>query len=500
MNILKFFTGVGGKKNRPPIQKNQVAEPKNKDSVPISPGRVSVPDDEPGNFIHTLRGLTHMVTPSFRVEVIQLIRDLYKVNPDVNIALQDMFKLANTGHNITFPNNTDKEADKMRDHLAKASQRWSTYTAGIDGLVNKMIVQLMVSGAISVESVPNEKLDGLSTILFLKPDRIIFQRENNGVYHPYQKNTLWNGTRDERDYIRLNTETYCYVGMYNDTDEPYGIPPFMASLDSLKGQHDMKTNFKYIMEVCGMVGFLEALMEKPAQRANESTEAYTRRLNRELLLLKKNVKEGMRDGVVTGYIDDHQFKLNSTSKEMGNIDKPWNMNQQSVANGLGVNGNLIGVQASVGEGATGIMLSKLISQLKNIQMIVSYVLKFIYELELRLAGFDCKGITITWGSSTISDEVKIQQGRQYKIQNLDLLYKAGIISQYQYAWEMGYDSPSEEEPRVSLDDQYAKGGNSDPQEGTKKKQRQDDKNQSARRSRDKNNPTPSRGDQNTKSR
>lgn len=101
-------------------------------------------------------------------------------------------------------------------------------------------------------------------------------------------------------------------------------------------------------------------------------------------------------------------------------------------------------------------------------MIVSYVLKFIYELELRLAGFDCKGISITWGSSTISDEVKIQQGRQYKIQNLDLLYKAGIISQYQYAWEMGYDSPSEEEPRVSLEDQFAKGGNSDPQEGTKK--------------------------------
>ncbi len=50
--------------------------------------------------------------------------------------------------------------------------------------------------------------------------------------------------------------------MYNDTDEPYGIPPFMASLDSLKGQHDMKTNFKHIMEICGMVGFLEALMEK----------------------------------------------------------------------------------------------------------------------------------------------------------------------------------------------------------------------------------------------
>ena len=64
---------------------------------------------------------------------------------------------------------------------------------------------------------------------------------------------------------------------------------------------------------------------------------------------------------------------------------------------------------------------------------------------------------------------------------------------------MGYDSPDEDEPRVSLEDQFAK-GNSDPQEGIKKKQRQDDKNQSARRSRDKTNPAPSRGDQNTKAR
>lgn len=101
-------------------------------------------------------------------------------------------------------------------------------------------------------------------------------------------------------------------------------------------------------------------------------------------------------------------------------------------------------------------------------MLVAYVLDRLYSLELRLAGFNNKGMKIDWGTSTVSDEVKIQQGLQYKIQNLDLLYKAGIISQEQYAWAMGYDSPDEDEPRVSLEDQFAKGGNSDPQEGTKK--------------------------------
>lgn len=493
MKILDYFIFRNRIKKKESTSESQnKSDPK--PSTTISPGRVSVDEDD-SNIIRTLQGLTKMVDPSFRVEVIPLLRNLYKVNPDMSIALQDMFKLANTKHTITFPNNTDSEADKMRDHLLKATKKWSIYTAGIDGLVNRMMVQLLVSGAISVEGVPNDDLSGLATVLFLKPENIVFKREVNGVYSPYQRNH--NYFAKNQDYIKLNTETYFYTGMFNDLDEPYGIPPFMASLDPLKGQHDMKVNFKHIMEVAGLVGFLEAKIQKSPQKPNESNAAYENRLYRDLKTLKKNIINGMKDGVVTGYIDDHEFKLNSTTKELGNIEKPWNMNQQAVANGLGVNGSIIGVSANVGEGATGIMLSKMISQLKNIQMLIGYVLDKLYSLELRLAGFNNKGMRITWGTSTISDEVKVQQGLQYKIQNLDLLYKAGIISQYQYAWEMGYDSPDNDEPRVSLEDQFSKG---DPQEATKKKQRQEDKNQSARRSRDKTNPSPSRGDQNTKAR
>lgn len=490
---MKLFNLFGRKS--PPREDTQENEyPRNKPETPISPGRVSVDEDE--SIFLTLKGQTKMVEPSFRVEVIKLIRDLYKVNPDMSIATQDMFKLANTGHNVTFPNNEDSEAEKMRDHLKSVTKKWSRYTAGIDGLVNKMMVQLLVGGAVSVEAVPNDKLDGLATILFLKPENIIFKREANGIYSPYQRNT--NALVKNGQYIKLNPETYFYAGMFNDTDEPYGIPPFMAALDSLKGQHDMRINFKHIMEICGMVGFLEAKMAKSDQRPNESVTAYEARLNRELIRLKKNLKEGMKDGIVTGYIDDHEFNLNSTTKELGNIEVPWNMNQQSVANGLGVNGSIIGLGNVTGDGASGTMLSKMISQLKNLQMIVGFVLEKIYSLELLLAGFNNKGIRITWGTSTISDEVKVQQGLQYKIQNLDLLYKAGIISQDQYAWEMGYDSPDEDEPRLSLEDQN--GVNNDPQEATKKKQRQSDKNQSARRSRDKGSSSGRRNDQNTKPR
>lgn len=483
-NPLKWF------RNHSEVIENKAPD---KDTSSIPPGRVSVPDDSSQGLVVSLRDITNLVTPSFRSNIIPLIRDLYKVNPDMSIAIQDMFKLSNTGHTISFPNNTPEEAKKMKEHLSMVSKRWSNYTAGINGLVNRFIVQCLTSGAISIEAVPNNKLDGISTIVFVNPENIYFRRLENGVYHPYQKNpyTILN---DKPDFIKLNTETYIYVGMYNDTDEPYGVPPFMAALDSIKGQHDMRVNFKHIMELMGMVGFLEAKMEKPPREPNESVQAYRARLNNTLVKLKKNMMGGLKDGIVTGYKEDHEFKLNSTTQSLQNLEKPWAMNQQSVANGLGINSNIIGVQTSNTEGGAGILLSKMISQLKNIQMLVSHILEFIYTLELRLSGFNNKGIKVEFGTSTISDELKVQQGLEYKIRNLQALYNQGIINQQQYAWAMGYEKPDQKEPRQINNDI------SDIEDSAKKQKREADKDKSDRKTRDKNNPMPKRKDQDTKTR
>lgn len=492
MKIFGYNISVTKSENNPLSQK--AGERRNSDRITgITPGRVSVPDDNLGSEIYTLRDFTSMVNPSFRVEIIQLIRNLYKVNPDVGKAVRDMYQLTNTGHQILFPNNTDKEAKEMNDHLSKVTKKWSNYTAGIDGLVNRMVVQAFIGGAISIEGVPNQDLTGLATVLFVKPETIVFRRENNGVYQPYQRNNDF--LRVNKDYIKLNTQTYKYISIFNDTDEPYGIPLFMMALDSIKTQADMKVNIKHIMENAGMLGFMEVLIAKDDQRGNESVERYKRRLSNDLLTAKRNLKEGMKDGIVVGFKDDHEFNLHSTTKEMGNMDKPWNMNQQSVANGLGVNSSLIGVSTANTEGGAGINLSTLLSQLKNLQTLLSNALEFLYTLELRLAGFNCKGIKIYWYPATVSDDVKIQQARQYKVQVLNALYRDGIINLLQYAQEMGYDTPDQDEPRVPLEQQS---GNS-PTISDEDKDK-DTKNKSARRSRDKDNPVPKRKDQNPKAR
>ena len=497
MSILTDLTGWFNRGKKKPIKPDHYKDkPDDMGDTPLSPGRVSAPDDTYGSTILSLNGLTKLVTPSFRTELIPLIRDLYKVNPDVSISVQDMFKLANTGHKISFPSNTPEEAKKMREHLLKKHEQWGMYTGGIDGIVNKMAVQVLISGAISIEAVPSLNIDGVDTILFIKPETIIFKRDSNGVYTPYQKNPNPLGNK-KPEYIKLNTETYKYSSMYNDLDEPYGIPPFLAALDSLKGQHDMRENFKHIMEIMGMVGFLEAKIEKPSRKSNESETAYQTRLEHLLRQLKINLKDGLKDGVVTGFMEEHEFELNSTTQNLSNIEKPWNMNQQSVANGLGVNSSIIGVQAQTTEGGAGIQLSKMIAQLVNLQNLLSNALAFIYSLELRLAGFNNKGVEIVFNTSTVSDEVKVQQGKEYKIRNLTSLYNQGIISQEDFAFAMGYRHPDQKKPRVPLE---PSNGVSTPDDSAKKQKRESDKDKSDRRVRDKNNPTPKRGDQDTRPR
>lgn len=483
LNPLKWF-------QRTDSQQKESKKEEPKSSV-ISPGRVSVPNDQYTS-IGALSELTNLVTPSFRDDLIPIIRALYKINPDMSIAVQDMFKLANTGHIIRFPNNTTDEALKMMDHLHEASKKWSNYSAGIDGLVNKMICQCLIGGAISIEGVPNQDLTGISTILFVNPEDIRFKRESDGVYKPYQINKFRNNNKRD-SYIKLNTETYLYSGTYNDVDEPYGIPPFMGALDSIKTQHDMRINFKEIMEIMGMVGFLEAKMQKPSRRASESEDTYMNRLTSLLTQLKINLREGMKDGIVTGFVDDHEFKLNSTTASMQNMDVPWSMNQQSVANGLGITSSIIGVQQNTTEGGAGIMLSKLISQLKNIQMMVKFALEFLYSLELRLAGMPNKGIEVVFGTSTISDEIKVQQAQEYKIKNVISKYQQGLISQDQAAWELGYTKPDQPEPRVS-DDNGERGVE------TPDRKREADKDKSDRKTRDKDNPIPKRKDQDSRPR
>ena len=286
--------------------------------------------------------------------------------------------------------------------------------------------------------------------------------------------------------------TYQYFGLYSDEDTPYGIPPFLASMKAISTQKDMKDNIHHILNQLGLLGYHETKVQKPDQFAHESDTVYQQRINKLLADTKRNIIQGFKEGVVVGFEEDHEFQFHSTTKNLNGVTDLFNMNENQIANGLKTSPAFLGVKSGSTESFLSIVFTKTLSQLKNVQKILSSVLRKGYELELTLAGYDPKLLTsVEFKSSTVTDDLKLQQGKEIKQRVLHALWVDGIISSEQYSEEMGYTKPH----RIVKPPEPGAKSNPDV---SKKEKREADKNKSDRRSRDKNKPQPKRKDNNTK--
>ena len=482
---------VGKMKNLPQPPKSKQNNQRKKKNVSVPAGRVSVPSkvyDE--HLLNNIKGNLNLIKPDFTFEAIPLIRKLYKINEDIGLALFDLIQLTNTGHDIKFKQDAPPElADEMRAHLQKVSKTWHVGSAGINGLVNKWIAQIYVSGALSVEWVANKYLTGVDQCAMVNPETIRCGMVK-GRYKFYQKSSLIGNSFS--GYIELNPITYQYFGLFSDEDTPYGVPPFLAALKAISTQKDMKDNIHHILNQLGLLGYLETKLEKPDQQANERDDTYMTRLNKLLSDTKRNIIQGFKEGVVVGFREDHEFEFHSTTKNLNGVTDLFNMNENQIANGLKTSPAFLGVKSGSTESFLSIVFTKTLSQLKNVQQILSEALFRGYELELMLAGYDSNYLdTVEFRPSTVTDDLKLQQGKEVKQRVLHALWIDRIISSEQYAEEMGYTKPFDiiEPPKP--------GEVSNP-DAAKKQKREDDKNKSDRKVRDKNKPQPKRKDNNTK--
>jgi hypothetical protein len=482
---------------RNPFKKDEVEVLKvvNKRTLPPA-GRISQPDFYSDNSMINIGTQYDFVTPSFVRDSIPLIRKLYKVNADVGAIIFDLISLTNTGHSIHFDQTVPpKQVDAMRKHLSRVSKGWGSGVSGIDGLINKMVAQIWVSGALSNEWIPNKTLTGIQNNSLVNPENIEFRYDKiNNKYLPYQKLT---GTLQiQKSYVKLNDLTYKYFALLNDTDEPFGIPPFLTAMEDIGTQKDMKTNINHILKQLGLLGYLETKVAKPDQQTNESVTQYEARLNKLLTETKNNIQDGFMQGIVVGFEDDHEFEFNSTTKNLGGVSDIFNMNERQIASGLKTSPNFLGLPGGGTETNMGIVFTKMLSQLKSVQHIIGLNLEVGYRLELLMAGFDFKSINIKWNASTITDDLKIQQGLEIKQRVLKALRIDGIISQDKYAEGMGYEKPFSEEPVVPFEDQVGSGG----KDGEDKDNDSETKKKSERKGRDKDSKQPRRKDNDTKPR
>ncbi len=393
---------------------------------------------------------TQILLPEFYMGLIPVLRTLSYINPNLSQALGNIVELGNTGHNIQFdPTVSAEDIVKMRQHIQVRCREWAVGATSVDSLVNKMMAQIMIGGALSNEWVPKMDLSGIKQLAFVNPETIRwgYDRENQ-TYKVFQ---LLIGfvvpDLPSNNLIPLNQNTFRYYPLNGDMDTPYGIPPYLSAMDPLKTQKMMLDNIKFLTETVGIAGFMEMLLEKPEQLGGEKYDAYITRLNVFLQDAKKRMAEGMRDGVSVGFKEDMEFKFHSTTKAFGGVSEFFQLNELLFASGLKMDASMLGRNYGTSESQISIIFTKLLSQLKNIQQICAANLEYGYSLELRLAGYSFKTLKVAFNPSTALDELKAQQADEIKVRNLNQLYKDGIISQEQYAHAMDYESPSEKEPR-----------------------------------------------------
>jgi len=437
------------------------------------------------DFYGDLKKNTEFVDRDYIRTLIPMIRKLSKINPDLKIAMKDKRELANTGHKIMFDKNVPSERQiAMRDHIHYVRKKWSPYLPGIHGVVNKIIDQASIAGAIAIEWVIKKDLSGIERIVFVDPATIIFKfSRSKQTFHPYQ--VIYNETDQlTKRYRKLNTNTFMYVALNGDEEIPYGDPEFMAGLNAITSQGKMTENINFIIQQLGVMGFFEALMEKPQQNANESDGAYATRLTNILVEMKNKLNDSMRDGITVGYKEDHEFTFHSTTKDIRGVTDIFNLNEVQVANGIGHPAPFLGVPSDSTDTNFNILFGKLVSQLFTIQSAVSYILEYGYALELRLVNFNFKHLNVIFNKSTITDELKFQQSQEYKIRNNRVMYADGIISQNDYANDMEFEAPDKAEPRVEIDPSKTLNDAAD------KKDRNKDQKKSDKSTRDKKNPNP----------
>lgn len=457
--------------------------------IPPTSGRKTKPDIK-NTYTDIIKGVK-FVNMGFLRSVIPVIRALSWINPDLGLAVNDMVRLTNTGHKITFDQEIpEKERDEMRRLLKERRKLWGDGVHGINGLVNKQIAQIFISGALSCEWVVDRSKKYIENMVLVNPETIYCSYNTiRRRFDFYQKQDGIKVNDLATKYVKLNPITFKYFAINGDTEIPYGIPPYLTSLNNIQVGANMDKNIDFIIEQLGLLGFFEALVQKPSMNDGENVEKYKARLNTYLDEVKKSLKNGMKDGMVVGYTDDHEFNFHSPTKNVSGTSDLYKQNQIKIASGLKTPPEFIGFPTGNSESAMSIIFSKMLSQLSTVQEMIAENLAYGYMLELKLAGYSKVGLTVEFRPSTITDELKSQQSLEYKIRNVDNKYQMGVIDQQQKAEELGYDKPAEKEPRGPIDSS-----------GKDKQTREADKDTSDRKVRDKNKPVPKRKDNDTKPR
>lgn len=402
------------------------------------PGRSSEETFENG--ISGLRIFVDGLTPIVPPETIEICGKLAVFNPAINHAIQSVTSLANNGHELQVSLAFSQKRGEAviaaaQERLNFQAKNLYQLSAGVDGLINHYLEQIMVTGAISSEDVIAADLSGVEKVVTVPTRQIRFKWEN-GKYQPYQKidGAIFSGSDA---MVKLSDITYKYFALRTYENAPYAIPLFVSALEPLATHRDMQKNISFIMRKLGFLGLVYVALTPPPKNAGEQPNEYSTRkrsyLDQAFTWWAKNFYQGL--GV--GYSDQEIKHFNVTGDARGAKDI-MEVIETIIANGLGLDPLFIGRAFNTTETFANVSYRFMVGQAEKIRRLAKRRMEATYNLDLLLQGIPAE-VTFSFNAQPARDPLAEAEAELMEQTMRIERAKVGMVDPDVAAQEQGYD-------------------------------------------------------------
>lgn len=387
-----------------------------------------------GGFISELGRYSEMmdIHPHYLYQFIDMISWLSIFNPDMSQTVKKIVALGNVGHSVEITG-SERAAEAALFEMNEFAKNAFPNNAGADGFINQQFRQIIVKGALCQEAVPSLSLDRIDEIYQVKVSSIRFRLENN-KFVPYQLQGI--------EKIKLNGETFSYIPLTTEEDNPYPILPFLAALRSIIRQDKQWEGIDEFSALWGLMGFTHMTVDlRPTMK--ETEDEFRKRSARDLERYYDSFTKNRKKGVA---ITGPNIKLDhkAIGKGTGQMSEVMEQTHQAITSGLNIDPALLGYAYSTTETYATVCYQTLLGEIANIRRIVKRANEHSYNkhLLLRKIPAACSMKFNAAPSLNAKEEAETKEINQRMV--YDRLTK-GTIGPDDAARELGYESAFRQE-------------------------------------------------------
>ena len=396
------------------------------------------------------------------MENLKIIRD---INPDSSMAIWNLLRLANSGHELEVEKPSGAIDQKATDYLNDlAREVGKLYGGGVDQLINVLLLTAYTQGAIALEVELSEGLNEVVDFHPVDPSSLDFKRnKNTGELELVQKQV--DGT-----YKVLNQETVFYYPIDPDIGDPFGRSPILPILSIIFFQVEVLKDLKKVIHHQGHQRFDIKVLEE-AIISNMPDE------------IKLAGPEAIRS-FVTSYVSDVQaqmanlepdddfFHTDSIEIDMAggaigqslDATRVMDVINQQIVTALKQLPILLGRNEGSTETHSTVQWQIYVKGIESIQRAIKRIMERAYNVSLQIGGFQGKA-RLTFDQIQVSDRLKDAQAEQVETNNKIIQINQGWITNDEAAMDIvGHEAVSDPKPINQGQPGNSQGNNEEDQE------------------------------------